>query len=436
MKVKPYLKITNTRALQLFQLFRQGFLILIALVFANSSLSKEQIGIYELLTYLAYLLSFFWVSGGIQALLSLYPKLNEQQKPRMIFLAFAVFTALSVLIIGANYVLQQWSLPLLLQRSELTYLGWFTLFLLSSLPANLQEYFYLLQERPKVLLAYGASSSLLQFLCVAIPVFLGMPYVYAFIALFVLGALKFLWLAVFSLRWGQRTIDLVLLKKWAYVAWPLVVYTLLGAFNIAIGPWFVGYFTDGDAASFATFRYGARELPLLTALAGALSSALIPAIAANQLKGYQELKEKSSKLYHLLFPVSLLMLLTSQWWFVALFGQRFEAAVPVFNTFLLTVIPSMVFARTILIAIEDTKWIPLSSLASILVNIIASLYLGAQLGLQGIALGMLLAFVFEKAVLVYYLKQKHQLSLAAYTRVYLLVLYSVLMVVAYCWLSF
>ncbi len=46
--------LTNARAFQLFQLMRQGGLIVIAVALAKAPLSVAEVGNYEMLTYLGY----------------------------------------------------------------------------------------------------------------------------------------------------------------------------------------------------------------------------------------------------------------------------------------------------------------------------------------------------------------------------------------------
>ncbi|MEM6380686.1 MAG: hypothetical protein AAF705_21055, partial [Bacteroidota bacterium] len=75
--LKPRIKalnflLTNVKALQVFHLLRQGAVILVAIVFANSTLAVEVIGNYEQLLYIGYTISFFWVAGLIQGFLSIF----------------------------------------------------------------------------------------------------------------------------------------------------------------------------------------------------------------------------------------------------------------------------------------------------------------------------------------------------------------------------
>ena len=431
LQYKKNLYLTNTRALQLFQLLRQGFLILIAIVLAKSQLTKTQVGIYEMLTYLGYLLTFFWVTGGIQALLALYPKLDKEKRKSLFFQAFMVYSAVVFVMIGGAVLFQKQLLPLLFQKENIPFLAIYGIFLLGNIPAILQEYFYLLQDRPKAIVLFGGTSALLQFLCIAVPVFLSYDFRVVFTNLALLGVLKWLWLAGFSLRFSKFSFDYVLLKSWWLLAWPLILYAFLGALSISVGPWFVSFFSNGSEEQFAIYRYGARELPLLAALAGALSSALIPLLASSRVEGLQELKTKSSKLYHILFPVSILLILTSQWWFIWVFDPAYANAIPVFNTFLLTVIPQMIFARTVLVALHDTKWIPMAAVFGILIHILGAYFFGQFWGLKGIAIAMLVSFMIEKLILALFLWKRHQISPFYYTNIPLWLGYTSVLLLMY-----
>ncbi|MFO7790898.1 MAG: hypothetical protein R6V32_10025, partial [Bacteroidales bacterium] len=64
--------INNITGLQFFQLFRFGILLLISIVFSKSRLSQGEIGIYETFLLIAGGVSFFWISGLIQALMPLF----------------------------------------------------------------------------------------------------------------------------------------------------------------------------------------------------------------------------------------------------------------------------------------------------------------------------------------------------------------------------
>ena len=92
--------ITSTQGMQLFQLFRQGTGILIAIFLAKSVLSPFAVGQYEQVWFLSYALSFFWIFGMVQALLSYYPRLSTENQPKLLFVAGSVFIGIRLLLIS------------------------------------------------------------------------------------------------------------------------------------------------------------------------------------------------------------------------------------------------------------------------------------------------------------------------------------------------
>ncbi|MEL7221778.1 MAG: hypothetical protein AAGJ93_10695, partial [Bacteroidota bacterium] len=397
--------LTNTRALQLFQLMRQGSLILIAIALAKSYLSPTAVGGYEMLTYVAYLLSFFWVSGAMQALLSYYPSRSSEEQAQLVSHSFTLFSLLGLGVAFAVGCFPTAILSVLVQQNDLPYLQLFLVFLATNIPASLQEHFYLLRGQAIHIFVYGMLTSGTQLLALALPPLLGWDFKISFQLLALLGIIKWVWLLIDVLRHGRLVWAPQLLRGWWLLAWPLMLYALLGAFNLSIGPWMVGYFFEGDAAQFAVYRYGARELPLLSALTGAVSSALIPAIAVSFVSGMADLRKESAWLFHLLFPISIVLLLTAPWWFVWVFEEEYAAAIPLFQTFLLLTPAHLVFARTVLVAKQDIRFIPALSLLGIGLHIVACLLLAPVWGMLGIAMGSVLAFSTEKLLLIIFLKQ-------------------------------
>ena len=74
--------------------------------------------------------------------------------------------------------------------------------------------------------------------------------------------------------------------------WPLLLFGLVGkGSDYVSGLVVTTLFTDENA--FAIFRYGARELPLATALVGGLYTAMVPEVAKNLSQALPLLKQKS-----------------------------------------------------------------------------------------------------------------------------------------------
>ena len=134
-------------------------------------------------------------------------------------------------------------------------------------------------------------------------------------------------------------------------------------------------------------------------------------------KLYKELglKEKTLNLFHWIFPLSIILMLTSSWWFPKIFNLHFIESASIFNVFLLVIISRLIFPQTILIAFGKTKMVLLISVLETILNIILSVIFVQYFGLIGIAFGTFLAYLFEKTTLAIYLSYQHGISFSKYT---------------------
>ncbi|MFM9949784.1 MAG: lipopolysaccharide biosynthesis protein [Saprospiraceae bacterium] len=426
--MKPF---DTTGALQWFYLMRQGSAILTGILLAQLGLPADEIGVYEILQYIGVLVSAFWVTGLSQALLSYFPTLPEPEQRRLTGSAFLMFTGLSAVLLAGLWFGQNLAIPALASRPALPYYGLFLLWQFFNLPAFLIENLYLLHKKAKAIFWFGVLSFGLQFIAVLAPIALGADFSWSFYGLIALGALKFTWTGVLILQTGQLSWDAALLRKWARLAWPLALYALLGGLITSFSFWLVGYLYRDDEATFAVFRYGAREFPLILALTGALSAAMIPALASNLEEGLSQLKARSLRLFHLLFPLSILLMLTSKYFFPIVFTEAFAESARVFNAFLLITASRVLFPRSVLMALQSNKMALLSSVVELIFIVLLSLVLAQYFGLVGIALGTTLGAALEKVILCIYLKQRFGIAVSQYTDMKWWVGYSLGLVAAF-----
>ena len=194
------------------------------------------------------------------------------------------------------------------------------------------------------------------------------------------------------------------------MALPLILYAILGGLLPAFDGWLVGYLFEGDEEMFAVFRYGAQELPLALALTNAFSNVMVVEVAADIKRALPLIKARSLRLFHLLFPLSILLMLLSPLLFPLIFNADFSKSVPVFQVYLFVIISRLVFSSTLMIGLKANSTLTWIGGLELLVNIGCSFYLGQKLGLVGIALGTLIAFSFEKVMQCIYLSRKHGIS--------------------------
>ena len=422
-----------TGALQWFYLMRQGSAILTGILLAQLGLPADQIGVYEILQYMGVLVSAFWVTGLSQALLAYFPTLPEPEQRRFTGSAFLLFTGLSAVLLTALWFGKNTAIPALASRPTLPWYELFLVWQFFNLPAFLIENLYLLHKKAKAIFWFGVLSFGLQLIAVLTPVALGADFIWSFYGLIALGILKFIWTCVLVLQTGQLHWDAALLRKWIRLAWPLALYALLGGLIASFSFWLVGYLYRDDEATFAVFRYGAREFPLALALTGALSAAIIPTLATNLEAGLSQLKARSLRLFHLLFPLSILLMLTSKYFFPIVFTEAFAESALVFNAFLLITVSRVLFPRSVLMALQSNKIALLSSVVELIFIVVISLVLAQYFGLVGIALGATLGASLEKVILCIYLRRRFGIAVSQYTDLRWWVGYSGLLVAAFVW---
>lgn len=423
-------EINNVRALQVFQILRQGAAILISILLAKSMLPTEEIGIFEMLTFIGTTVSFFWIAGLNQGMLPFFPKLNPTEKKQFIFNVFILFTTISLFVFTLLWFFEKNITRWLVGQETLPYFKWYIFYLLFYMPSFLVDYIYLLRNQPKKILIFGFVAFTLQVIVVIFPIFLGWGLEWSILGLTGLGIVRFVWLVFVVLSYGSFNWKGKLMLSYWKISFPLILYALLSGFPTVFDNWVVGWFYN-DKSTFAIFRYGARELPLAIALANALSTAMIPEVVKDQELAFTQLKNRALKLYHILFPISIVLVLTSWWWFPILFNPDFVESAAIFNVFLLVIISRLIFPQTILIGLGKTNTILLISIFETMLNVVLSIWLVNIYGLVGIAFGTVIAYLFEKIAIVIYLHFKHNISVVKYTPVGWFAGYSFLLLGAY-----
>jgi O-antigen/teichoic acid export membrane protein len=426
--------INNISALQYFQLFRFGILFLISICFAKSHLNTTEIGIFEKLIFLSGAISFFWVNGLIQSLLPLYNnnKTFSQSAKNPILFNVLVMSVLFSLVFAAILLFTEKSTAqFLISSDEIPYKWLFILFFVISTPSFLLEYVYLLRNKPNSIILYSTLTFSLQFLLVVIPIWLGFGIKESLFGLISISALRFVWLVVIVFKHSEISISFTFIKEHLSLAFPLIAGALIsGSMTYIDGIIVSNHF---DNSTFAVYRYGARELPLAMLLANAFSNAMIPefSIKNNLAQVLKKLKQKSTQLMHVLFPLSIVLILCSKWLFPVIFNPDFIEGSGVFNVFLLLIISRLVFPQTILMGLKKTRALLFISIAEFIIKLSLSLWLVTIFGIVGVALGSFIAYLAEKIILITYNYHSLKLLPSSYINFKWLSIYSLITIVVY-----
>lgn len=423
----------NISGLQLFQLLRFGSFLITGILLAKGGIGLEIIGAYESLLFVSGALSFFWVNALLTSMLTSYPSHTDQKK--YLFNVAVLIAVCSALIFIAIRVAEPFFISLF-TKGATPYFHLFSYLLLLNNPCYLIEYIYLIKEKPKHLLVYGIVTFSISIALVVVPLYLQCDLSVSILGLVALAILKLIWLLLLLLRNAEFKLETQFVKQHFYLAFPLLLSFLMSGSADYIDGLMVTHFFGAE--QFAIFRYGAKEFPFSLLLANALSMALLPTMSssANFEEGMNLLKQKSKRLMHFLFPLSMILLLTSWWFYPIVFNHHFAASVPVFNIYLLLIISRLVFPQTLVMALQETRTIFYISIIEIAINVVGSYFLMLHFGLIGIAYGTIIAFFMEKMLLMTYLKVKRNIAPAKYIPIKTWFIYFVLIIICYCFSVF
>jgi hypothetical protein len=428
--------ITNVSSLQFFQLFRFGILFLINILLAKSQLSTDEIGIFEKVVFLTGAVSFFWVNGLVQSLYKNNKTFSsETGKTPLLFNALIISILLSVLTVVVLLSGEKTIAGFLIGTDQIPMKWIFVVIFLFGTPAFLIEYIYLLLGKPKAIIGYGISTFLMQLIAVSVPVYAGYGLEGGLYGLAFVAIIRFIWLVVLVYKHSIIKLSMPFIGEHLRISWPLIAGALIsGAIPYVDGIIISSEFND---ASFAIYRYGARELPLALLLANAFSNAMLPEFSGREgLENIvKDIKRKSTKLMHFLFPLSAILILTSKYIYPVVFNPSFLPGASVFNTFLLLVITRLIFPQTILMGLKMNRSLLLIAIFEFAVKVVLSLWLVVPFGMTGVALATVIAFFLERVVLVTSVAMKTGTPPGKYIDFKFLTIYSTVLIAIYLYVE-
>jgi O-antigen/teichoic acid export membrane protein len=393
--------ISTTTALQLFQIARYGTLILCSIILTKSGIGTDVIGHYETFLLVAASLSFFWVNGLTHTFLSVYNHYENKQK--VIGQTALILISTSVLVAFVMFLLRTPIVALFKFDDSGSMFALLLLYFIFNNVSFLVDYILLAKNNTKGLLWLSAYHFIFQTALIAIPALFIGNFESIIQGLLIFIGVKFLLALIFIFRNSVFVPDMEFIKMYLQKSAPLIISFFLGGMSIYVDGIIVNNYYD--KATFAIYQYGAREFPLSLLLANALSASLILKIGKNP-GDLHEVKNGSLSLMHKLFPVGILLLISSKWLYPLVFNTTFSESYVYFNIYMLLMIPRLLFPHSVLLGLNRSKEIMMASIIEFVLNIVISLVLLQFIGLQGIAYGTVIAFLVNKAILLSILKKE------------------------------
>jgi O-antigen/teichoic acid export membrane protein len=425
--------IDNVSGLQLFQLMKPVIFLIISIVFTKSKLTSQDIGQWEMFMFIGGLMTFFWVTGIIQSLLPLYHRNktyrklgdNKVEKSPEIFNAFLLLCMFSMFFFVLGHALKG-NFSVFHNRGNVPFINLLLLYILLSSPVCLIEYIYLLNNRSYRIFQYGLYTFTAQLIFIITPILFGKGITWSIYGLLLITFFRWIWLIILLRRYTEMRISVDFIKEHLYLGAPLILTTLISG---------SGQYTDGiiissvlkDPSQFALFRYGAKEFPLVLMLANGLSAAMLSEFSTREKmkESLEILKVKSKRLMHLLFPLTMGMMLIARWLYPVMFRHEFHKSSGVFLIYALLIIPRLVFPQTILVGRKKTNVMLIAAIIEIAINIpLSLLMLKWGYKLPGVALSTFVAYVVSNLFMVLWVWWKMNIKPSEYIPLKVFALYS------------
>ena len=425
--------INNVSGLQLFQIMRP-LTFLIVTIFFTKTLPIEDVGKFEMFMFIAGVLTFFWVTGINHSLLTLYNRnktynetgRNDKRKSPEIFNAFVLLSLFSILLYVFGQLLKN-NFSVFHLSGDVQYINLLLLYILLSSPVCLIEFIYLLNNRSYRIVQYGLYTYIPQLALIIIPVLIGKNFIWSIYGLIAITLVRWIWLIILLRRYSEIKFSIDFIKEHLYLAAPLILTTLIsGSAQYIDGTIISAYYKK--EATFAVFRFGAKEFQLVVMLSTGLSTAMLSEFSTREKmkEALFIIKEKSARLMHLLFPASMVAMLLARWAYPILFSSEYSKSASIFVIYLLLVIPRLVFPQTIVIGRQRTKIVLITAAVTQLINIPLSLALIPKYNVVGVALSTFVVYVLEKIFLIFYVNNKMRIRPVEYIPLKVFTIYSVL----------
>lgn len=401
-------KLSITKAMQILSISRLGGAILAGIILVKLGVPIGTIGLIELLFFLGKSATVFWSDALTKAILPLFPQLADKQQRHFfatatfLYLSFALLTYLVLMLFKPAI------LTYFLKVDDIPYYNIYVLYLTLNVPGLLLEQYFILKKDATSVLWYTLLSYVLYPIYFLVPILLGLDISAIFYVLIVVAGIRLLWIGVLLSK-EYLVIDPIVIRRLLRLVMHFTAYVLVAIMAEVVDGFIINY-KYSDPAVFAMFRYGARELPITTALIGGLSLASIANLSEDFTAHLPQFKKSLNRILVITFPIALILMLSSQWLFVYFFSEEFRESAFIFNTYLLILGSRVLMFGPLVMAKLESRFMFKISLYELVTNVVLSLILVQYWGIIGIALATVISSYIEKVAYFFLLGKRHNLS--------------------------
>jgi O-antigen/teichoic acid export membrane protein len=169
---------------------------------------------------------------------------------------------------------------------------------------------------------------------------------------------------------------------------PLGLAAMFGGLSTQIDKYMVSVMCSTE--DFAIYAAGAVELPLIGVITGAMNAVVLPELAksykARKLHAIRDLWQRAmNKAILILAPAMFVVLLFGTELVVALFSESYEDAAIPFRIYALSLPLRSAVYGSVLMATNRTKWVTISAIVGLSLNVLLNYFFVSWLGYAGAA---------------------------------------------------
>lgn len=335
-----------------------------------------------------------------------------------------LLAAASVFLVGKNQLIFSWD------PEEVRFVHLAALYLLVNTPTILTEHSYILFEDSRRLVQYALLVFFLPIFVILIALSIEMSVASVAVGFLIIATVKFLYLLLFPVRLYSRIgVNIDLIKPYLIFSIPLILHSLLGNGVEFIDGYLVQRFFPVE--TFAIYRYGARELPFVVLFVGSVMTALLPKAVSHLPETLLAAKIETTKLMHLLYPISIVLVLISPIIFPLVYDEYFKESAYLFNIYALIITSRILIPQLVLFGKHQNVSLATITLVELIINVSLSLILMKFWGVRGIAAASVIAFFAAKLMIMTFNYIKYKIVPSAYIDVRYYSIYNVILFISF-----
>ena len=405
----------NAYAFSIGSFLRNSIFLLATFIFAKRW-SSQDLGDLEQFFFIYSLLPLFLYFPITNSALVYYQKLDENQKPSFKNGLFFLVLIVSFTFAGIWFLFPKIQYLFWPETQSLNYYNLYVIILALQPFQFLLGLFLFLDKKINFQVVFSIVSVFLTATFFILPTFYSLDKSWHLKGWILILIFQMLWAIVDNFPIFNFGLNLSIFRKFIKILIPYALYAILAAIPLAGDNVLVNYLFQ-DKQIFAEFRLGIKELPFILLISNTIHNIFVQKISHEGLSALPQLKSTSSKWYGMTIGISTILFVFSHFLFVYYLQEKYKQSELLFHMMLMLWISRFLFSQSVLAGMGHQRYFILVGLIELILNLVLSIGLGLTMGLPGVVLGTLIAFLAEKLIYVWILYKKYHIKIYEYMHI-------------------